>query len=95
MLVLAPQTGCTAPCSAPHVPNVRRARYLPFAVGSLQLWHLQLVPSADPLTAERIAEAEGIKLEREHARILAQQPTTSQYDRFVERLVGEHKSDAR
>jgi hypothetical protein len=41
---------------------------------------MQLVPGADPLTRERIAEAEGIKDKRRYSPILARVPRPRQYD---------------
>lgn len=63
-----------------YVSDFWRASYLPLGISALQLWHLQLVPCANPLARERIAEAEGVELEPGHALILTLRLHPRQYD---------------
>ena len=66
-----------------YVADFRHASDLPLGIASLQLRHLQLVPSADPLLArERVAKAEGIQHESGHTAILMLRLRCRQYDRL-------------
>jgi hypothetical protein len=46
------------------VADLGRSGELPISVAALYRRHFQLVPRANPLAGQRVAEAEGIKLER-------------------------------
>ena len=63
------------------VANLRRPRYLPLGIPTLQLRILQLVARADPLASDSVAETKGIENERAHLAILAHCPRPHQYDR--------------
>ena len=63
------------------VANLRPPDELPLGITPLDRWYLQLVPGADPLASNPVAEAEGVQDERAHPAILAHCRRPHQYDR--------------